>query len=440
MAKLTKEQIMVSEQMVQREVSIRQVAQQLGVTEGALRYHFRKRAEGRDGEDGRRNQPTAVDGYEEAADAILERLGCRRVTGEGRPVQARTVYELLGRDYGYPGSYRGVVRYLRRRYGVPPVRAYRRVETPPGVQAQHDWFEARTRIRGQETEVQALVGTLSHSRGRFCWASEDATQLAWHTGHLALFDRYGGVPLWVRIDNLKTGVAQGAGATAVLNRSYEAFARGCGFEIDPCRARTASDKGKAERSVRTFRQSFGEVFRQDWVSWEAFQAGLDQQAWALMERLTCPVTGTSVREAFEAERMVLQPLPTMAEPFDVVVSRRVSRDCLISFEGRRYSVPFLWVGRQVEVLGTLKHVVVKVGGQEVARHPRGGRVLLVLDPDHYEGESTDQVIRPTPLGHRARLQMAGLSGPSRSALFLLPDPERIARPLDAYVQVVEALR
>lgn len=440
MAKLTREQIMVSEQMVQREVSIRQVARQLGVTEGALRYHFRKRAEGRDGEDGRRNQPTAVDGYEEAVDAILERFGCRRVTGEGRPVQARTVYELLGRDYSYSGSYRGVVRYLRRRYGVPPVRAYRRVETPPGVQAQHDWFEARTRIRGRETEVQALVGTLSHSRGRFCWASEDVTQLAWHTGHLALFDRYGGVPLWVRIDNLKTGVARGAGATAVLNRSYEAFARGCGFEIDPCRPRTASDKGKAERSVRTFRQAFGEVFRQDWVSWEAFQAGLDRRAWALMDRLTCPVTGTSVREAFEAERIVLQPLPTMAEPFDVVVSRKVSPDCLVSFEGRRYSVPFLWVGRQVEVLGTLKHVVIRAKGQEVARHPRGSRELLVLDPGHYEGESTERVVRPTPLGHRARLQMAGLSGPSRSALFLLPDPERITRPLDAYVQVVEALR
>ena len=35
--------------------------------------------------------------------------------------------------------------------------------------------------------------------------------LAWHTGHLALFERYGGVPLWVRIDNLKTGVASGRG-------------------------------------------------------------------------------------------------------------------------------------------------------------------------------------------------------------------------------------
>ncbi|WP_423928548.1 hypothetical protein [Candidatus Palauibacter sp.] len=46
--------------------------------------------------------------------------------------------------------------------------------------------------------------------------SEDQSQLAWHTGHLELFDRCGGVPLRVRIDNLKTGVAGGAGPTAVV--------------------------------------------------------------------------------------------------------------------------------------------------------------------------------------------------------------------------------
>ncbi|MDT8342380.1 MAG: hypothetical protein RQ751_12775 [Longimicrobiales bacterium] len=79
------------------------------------------------------------------------------------------------------------------------------METPPEVQAQHDWFAARTRVGGQERELQALVGVLSHRRAQFCWVSAEATQLAWHTGHLALFKRYGGVPLWVRIDTLKKG-------------------------------------------------------------------------------------------------------------------------------------------------------------------------------------------------------------------------------------------
>ena len=68
----------------------------------------------------------------------------------------------------------------------------------------------------------------------------------------------------------------GASNSAVLNRSYEVFAQACGFEVDPCRPKKGSDKGKAERSVRTFRQCFGEVFRKDWVSDEPLQAALDQ--------------------------------------------------------------------------------------------------------------------------------------------------------------------
>jgi len=434
MANLTTEQIMVGAQMVERGLPMRQLAAQLGVTEGAVRYRLKRVAEA-PREDGRKGKKTSLDGHEGAVRAVLEGLECSRVTGEGRPVQAQVVYEVLVRDHRYQGSYKAVVRHLDRVYGRPPVRAFRRVETPPGVQAQHDWFEARTHVGGEARVVQALVGMLSHSRARFCWVSAEATQLAWHTGHLELFERYGGVPLWVRIDNLKTGVAQGAGPTAVLNGSYKAFARECGFGVDPCRPATGSDKGKVERGVRTFREAYGPLLRQRWPTWEALQAALDERSWALMDRLLCPVTGAPVRHALEAERRFLKPLPGLEEPFDVVVARRVSRDCLVSFEGRRYSVPFRWVGREVEVLGTLRYVVIRAEGTEVARHVRGGKPLLVLNPAHFEGESTDQVLRPTPLGQRARLQMLGIG--AYGERWPLPDPESVRRPLDAYVRLVE---
>jgi transposase len=437
MAKLTQEQIMVGAQMVERGLPVRELARQLGVSEGAVRYRLKQKEAG-PREDRRRHKKSSLDGLEVAVQQALEGLGCWRVTGAGRPVQVTEVHEVLARDHGYEGSYRAVVRHLARSYPSPPIRALRRVETPPGVQAQHDWFDIEVVIGGCRQPVQALLGVLSHSRAKFCWASPDATQLAWHTGHLALFERYGGVPLWVRIDNLKTGVARGGGPTAVLNQSYDAFARSCGFGVDPCRVRMGSDKGKAERGVRTLRASFGTVLRSEWPTWEGLQGALDEQAYSLMDRLRCPVTGTFVREAFEAERRLLKPAPLQEDPFDVVVSRRVSRDCLVSFEGRRYSVPFRWVGRQVEVLGTLRHVVVRAEGEEVARHLRGTRSTLVLDEGHFEGESTADVLRPTPLGHRARLQMAGIG--AYGERWPLPDPEAVARPVELYAQLVETLR
>jgi hypothetical protein len=122
-----------------------------------------------------------------------------------------------------------------------------------------------------------------------------------------------------------------------------------------------------------------------------------------------------------------------------VVSRRVSRDCLVSFEGRRYSVPFAWVGRDVEVLGTAAHVLVRGGGIELAKHARGTEARLLLDPAHFEGESTERVIRPTPLGRRAELQIRGLSSESRTSLGWVPPAAALSRSLAEYADLVEAL-
>jgi hypothetical protein len=256
------------------------------------------------------------------------------------------------------------------------------------------------------------------------------TQLAWQSGHLALFARYGGVPLWVRHDNLKTAVAAGAGPTALFTPAFSTFARSCGFQLDACRAGTGRDKGKVERQVRTDRGAFADLFLRRWEALEPLQEALDARAGELHARRRCPITGTSVAEALVQERPQLQPVPAVHEPFDCVVARKVSRDCLVSFEGRRYSVPFAWVGRPVEVRGTAAGVVIYGEGQELARHPRRTRQRLVLEPAHYEGPSTPTVLAPVPLGARARAQLA-------ASYAALPTPDEITRPLTRYLRLVE---
>lgn len=99
--KLSKEQVTVAKGMKERGTSVRQLAKQLGVTEGALRYRIGK--VGEEAPDGRANQPTALEGYEGAVLAIQERLGDGRLTGEGRPCQVREIYDVLVRDHGYRG-------------------------------------------------------------------------------------------------------------------------------------------------------------------------------------------------------------------------------------------------------------------------------------------------------------------------------------------------
>jgi transposase len=436
MARLRQEHLMVAREMVARAVPVRQVARDLGVDESTLRYRL---ARAPDAPDGRRARASALDGWAARIAAVLTRFADPRVGGDGTErVEAAVVHGILRREYGFPGSYQAVRRYLVRTYPAAPVRAVRRVETPPGVQAQHDWFDVTVRVGGVVQALHALLGTLSHSRARFIWLSASMDQLAWQTGHLALFARYGGVPLWVRLDNLKTAVARGAGPTAVVTPAFATFAHTCGFGVDPCRAATGSDKGKAERAVRTARGDFADLFVAPWPDLAALQTALDARSTEVHATRRCPITGTPIAEAWAAERAVLQPLPVLDELFDCVVMRRVSRDCLVSFEGRRYTVPFAWVGRQVEVRGTTRDVVIWAAGRAIARHPRHTTARLVIDEAHYHGADSATVRAPTPYGGRARQQLGGDLG-RVLATAALPAPAAVARPLALYTQLLAAL-
>lgn len=430
MAKLRRDHVRIAREMVTRDVSIRETAAHLGVDESTLRSHLARPAPVADG---RADRASALDGWEDRVAGVLTRLGDARVTPDATTrCPTRVVFDILQREHRFGGSYQAVRRYLRRAFGAPPVQAVRRVELPPGVQAQHDGFEWPGVIAGQPCALHGLIGTLAFSRATFVWVSPTMTQVAWQTGHLALFGRYGGVPLWVRHDNLATAVAAGAGPTAVFNRAFAVFATTCGFQLDACRPATGSDKGKVERQVRTDRGAFYDVLVQPWGSLDALQAALDERATQVQQRLRCPSTGTTVAEALAQERAALRPLPAVHEPFDCGVARRVSRDCLVSFEGRRYSVPFAWVGRLVEVRGTARHVVVYGDGAELARHPRHTAQRLVLTPAHYDGPSTPAVLAPTPLGVRARAQLA-------AQIAALPAPSTLTRPLAAYLTLLEGV-
>lgn len=68
------------------------------------------------------------------------------------------------------------------------------------------------------------------------------TQLSWLDGHNHALSFLGGVPLTLRIDNLKTGVEKGAGAWAELNGTHGAYVDKLGF--------TSTRPGRAARRIR----------------------------------------------------------------------------------------------------------------------------------------------------------------------------------------------
>ena len=164
-------------------------------------------------------------------------------------------------------------------------------------------------------------------------------------------------------------------------------------------------RGKVERHARDLRETI-DPRREAFESLQHLQAVTDSRLEERTARLRCPATGTSIAEAWERERCLLTPLPeTLPEPFDVVVRRPVGLDCLVSFEGHQYSVPFRFARQEVEVRGLAGRVQILKDCAVIAEHPRGTDARIVRDETHYEGEDTERVRAPMPLGRTGqRLQ------------------------------------
>ena len=397
-----------------------QIARTLGVSEGTVRYHLRRAAAG--AEDGRRRQPRRAEGLAEVIRVWMEAH-----RGGQRPANVRELHEHLVAEYGYEGSYNSVRRYVRAHYPRPKLRTYRRVETPPGAQTQTDWGEyPRLDVGDGPESLHAFVMVLSHSRKPAVVWSRDETLLSWLHCHNEAYRRFGGVAAVNRVDNVKTAIVRGAGAWGTIHPTYRAYARAVGFHVDACAPRAPQAKGKTEAKVKLSRQLVDT--RRRYAGIEELQAETDMRVERWASRAICPATGLSVQESYEQERDRLGPLPLLPEPFDVAVTRPVGRDGMVRFEGREYAVPFVYAGQRVEVRGCAGTVQLLAEGRVVKQYARGTAERVLIDPDCYEGEATERVQAPPPLGRMGR---------KLQELATLPVE---ARPVDYYAALAEVAR
>jgi transposase len=398
--KLRPEEIVTLSVLKGKGQSNTQIAHTLGVSEGTIRYHLQRQGQ----PDGRKHKPRKADALAEVIDHWVYTQQPQVEEGEPlRPVNIRGLFDWVVGEHSYTGSYKSVLRFVRSRYPRPRLRPFRRVETPPGAQAQVDWGEFPNLDVGDGPQtLYGFVLVLSHSRKEVLIWCRRMDQLAWHHAHTEAFRRLGGIPAVLRIDNLKTGVGQGAGPWGQINEAYRSYARGLGFHIDACLPRCPEDKGKVENKVRNLKRRLPRL-GQRFAGLEGLQSGTDEELIGWGRQRVCPATGDTVEASWLAEQALLRPLPPVLPlAFDVALTRSVQKDCTISFEGRVYSVPFVLCGLQVEVHGCAEVVQVLQDGQVVAEHPRHSRSRLLLDPQHYEGPGNERVAAPVPLGKMGR--------------------------------------
>jgi len=317
----------------------------------------------------------------------------------GRRYRKSRVYKELKRQ-GAEGHRSGFYDYLRRldeRNAAARVRE--RFETLPGKQMQFDWAEYDVLLGSERRTVYVYLLILGHSRFKFALAGLDKSQPTILEVHQACFEFFGGVCEELLTDNAKQMVDQPArGAGTLWNKTYEDFLTHYGITPKACRVRHPWTKGKVENPFRYLEDHFiqGGVYRDlsdfnDQLS--AFLSG-----WNALDHSGI---GCKPSDRFETERPCLLPLPPRPFSLSSTGLRKVSSDCLISFEGRQYSVPYVYAFRYVSVRKVLGYEVMieSEDGTFLAKHkiPLKKRER-VIDPQHYAGIRSGKTTNASALG------------------------------------------
>lgn len=279
-------------------------------------------------------------------DPFVERL---RERLSSRPYARATVlYEEIRRE-GYGGHYEGVKRWVRgeRREAAARRRACVRFETAPGLEGQFDWKGPVRGLLASEPATELYFFRFVLAWSRFA-VTLVVRSLALPSTLAALrwsFERLGGVPARLVLDNPKTAVLTPKPHLA-LHPAFTELCRHYGCEPDPAWPYDPERKGKIERS---FQDLVGaEILDRNYPNVAVLQSAVDAVEAARMKRLHTTI-GEPPIVRFERERGALLVLPEVAFDPRVPESRRVLTDCCVSFGSAFYSVPHRFVGSRVVV-------------------------------------------------------------------------------------------
>ncbi len=317
---------------------------------------------------------------------------------------AQAIYEEI-KDQGYNGCYETVKLFVKPLRQDAQSRATMRFETPPGQQAQVDWGQCWTHVAAKHVKIHLFVMTLGYSRRMFVRATLDERLSTLLHCHEQAFEHFGGTTHQIVYDNAKTVVLSrdADGRKVQWNPTFWDFSTYYGFQAWAHRPYRAQTKGKVESGVRYVKRFFrGKAFD----SFDHLNTALSQWIATVADVRLHGTTHRRPIDLFEEERTLL--LPTRDKTpyrFQERTVRYVAKDCMVSFETNRYSVPLRFVGKPVEVQSWDERVLIFHEGLLIVSHPRcEGKYQLQIDKEHYSGifyRQETPSIRMLAFDHRA---------------------------------------
>jgi len=299
---------------------------------------------------------------------------------------------------GYTGGYGIVQKYVKDHVSEEKRKATIRFETTPGLQAQVDWKEEFKLVNrhGETFVFDIFLMILGYSRYKFFLVTGNKTQTTLMLSMMYGFKSFNGVPREILFDNMATVVNRNASTfkSVVINERFRQFAKDVGFSVITCRPYRPQTKGKVEAMAKlanrlkvyneefdTFKEieeivrDFNDEVNNEWVG------DFEETPAQLLEKET---EYLSQIPAFEA----------LSHFFCKEKEYKVSKESMVKYAGKKYSVPTHLIGKSVTVQETETTLQIYYTSNFVVEHNKANKVL------HYKKEHAVEILMADAMKHK----------------------------------------
>jgi transposase len=227
------------------------------------------------------------------------------------------------------------------------------------------------RYSGEIQPAQIFVAVLGCSNYTFACATRSQCLSDWLDAHVQALEFFGGVPLAIVLDNLKSGVKRSHRYEPEINPSYQDFAEHYDLAILPARVRKPRDKAKVEAGVLVVeRWILARLRNRTFFSLGELNSAISQLLEALNTRAFKKLTGSRRSRFEELDKPAMRALPARRYEFAEWKKAKVHPDYHIEVARAYYSVPYRFIGQRVDVRLSARAVEIFHDGELIAAHPR----------------------------------------------------------------------
>jgi transposase len=288
-----------------------------------------------------------------------------------KKVPRKILYEEQAQLIELP-SYQAFCEYIRLHEEISPTEVTIKIHRTPGSSIEVDYSGDKLQIinpaTGEIYSAELFVGSLSYS-GYFYGEFTLSQRLEdFIIAHNNMFSFFGGAASFIIPDNCKTAVIKNKRNEWDINSTYQDMCTHYGIVVDPADPYSPRHKPNVENAVGLIQKDFfprvrnrtftslielNEVFR-DW----------------LLQKLQDEVRGRGQSRAFfyEQEKSHLKHLPGSFYELFHFKKAKVHPDCHFIHEKNYYSVPYQYVGKELDIKFNGKEIHAYFETTRIASH------------------------------------------------------------------------